>query len=128
MDLFHLKVSKSPFQPSSSQFFPSYKAVNLKMAAQHQPLDMMDRMVAARYAPLVLPQPLLLFLVEITKSTYLGLIDKVRQQLRSIGMHFSAMQIIRISRQNMCGSGCSYIVWMERSKDGPESYQQTLLL
>ena len=28
------------------------------MAAQNQPLDMMDRMVAARYAPLVLPQPL----------------------------------------------------------------------
>ena len=26
--------------------------------AQNQPLDMMDRMVAARYAPLVLPQPL----------------------------------------------------------------------
>ena len=26
--------------------------------AAHQPLDMMDRMVAARYAPLVLPQPL----------------------------------------------------------------------
>ena len=28
------------------------------MAAQQPPLDMMDRMVAARYAPLVLPQPL----------------------------------------------------------------------
>ena len=28
------------------------------MAAQNQPLDMMDSMVAARYAPLVLPQPL----------------------------------------------------------------------
>ena len=28
------------------------------MAAQQQPLDMMDRMVASRYAPLVLPQPL----------------------------------------------------------------------
>ena len=28
------------------------------MAAQQQPLDMMDRMVVARYAPLVLPQPL----------------------------------------------------------------------
>ena len=26
--------------------------------AQNEPLDMMDRMVAARYAPLVLPQPL----------------------------------------------------------------------
>ena len=26
--------------------------------ASQQPLDMMDRMVAARYAPLVLPQPL----------------------------------------------------------------------
>ena len=28
------------------------------MAAQQPPLDMMDRMVAARYAPLVLAQPL----------------------------------------------------------------------
>ena len=28
------------------------------MAAQNNPIDMMDRMVAARYAPLVLPQPL----------------------------------------------------------------------
>ena len=28
------------------------------MAAQNQPIDMMDRMVAARYAPLVLLQPL----------------------------------------------------------------------
>ena len=28
------------------------------MAAQNQPIDMMDRMVAARYAPLVLPHPL----------------------------------------------------------------------
>ena len=28
------------------------------MAAQNPPIDMMDRMVAARYAPLVLPHPL----------------------------------------------------------------------
>ena len=28
------------------------------MAAQNPPIDMMDRMVAAKYAPLVLPQPL----------------------------------------------------------------------
>ena len=28
------------------------------MEAQNQPIDMMDRMVAARYAPLVLPHPL----------------------------------------------------------------------
>ena len=56
--LFHLKVGKIPFHPSSSQFFPSPKPVNLKMAAQNQPLDMMDQMVAARYAPLVFPQPL----------------------------------------------------------------------
>ena len=56
--LFHLKVGKTPFQPSSSQIFPSPKSVNLKMAAQNQPVYMMDRMVAARYAPLVLPQPL----------------------------------------------------------------------
>jgi len=27
--LFHLKVGKTPFQPSSSQFFPSPKSVNL---------------------------------------------------------------------------------------------------
>ena len=56
--LFHLKFSKSPFQPSSSQVFPSSKPANLNMTAQNQPLDMMDQMVAARYAPLVLPQPL----------------------------------------------------------------------
>ena len=56
--LFHLKVGKTPFQPSPSQVFPSSKPVNLRMVAQNQPLDMMDRMVASRYAPLVLPQPL----------------------------------------------------------------------
>ena len=28
------------------------------MVAQNQPLDMMDQMVEARYAPLVFPQPL----------------------------------------------------------------------
>ena len=55
--LFHLKVGKTPFHPSSSQISPSLKSVNLKMAAQNQPIDMMDQMVAARYAPLVLPQP-----------------------------------------------------------------------
>ena len=55
---FQFKVSKSPFQPSSSQAFPSSKPVSLKMTSQHQPLDMMDQIVAARYAPLVLPQPL----------------------------------------------------------------------
>ena len=56
--LFQYKVSKSPFHPSSSQAFPSSKPVSLKMAAQQQPLDMMDRMVATRYAPFVLPRPL----------------------------------------------------------------------
>ena len=55
ISLFHLKVGKTPFHPSSSQVFPSSKLVKLKMAAQNQPLDMMDRMVAARYAPLVFP-------------------------------------------------------------------------
>ena len=40
--LFHLKVGKNPFQLSSSQVFSSPKPVNLKMAAQNQPLDMMD--------------------------------------------------------------------------------------
>ena len=56
--LFHLKVSKTPFQPSSSQISPSLKSINLKMAAQNQPIYMMDQMVAIRYAPLVLPHPL----------------------------------------------------------------------
>ena len=56
--LFHLKVGKNPFQLGSSQVFPSPKPVNLMMAAQNQPLDMMDRIVAARYAPLVFPQHL----------------------------------------------------------------------
>ena len=40
--LFHLKFGKTPFRPSSSQVFPSPKLVNLKMAAQNPPLDMMD--------------------------------------------------------------------------------------
>ena len=40
--LFHLKVSKTPFQPSSSQISPSPKSVSLKMATQNQPIDMMD--------------------------------------------------------------------------------------
>ena len=56
--LFQLKVGKNPFQPSSSQTSSSPKSVSLKIAAQNQPIDMMDRMVAARYAPLVLPHPL----------------------------------------------------------------------
>ena len=55
---FQLKVGRNPFQPSSSQTSSSPKSVSLKMAAQNQPIDMMDRMVAARYAPLVLPHPL----------------------------------------------------------------------
>ena len=40
--LFHLKVGKTPFQRISRQIFPSPKPVNLNMAAQNQPLDMMD--------------------------------------------------------------------------------------
>ena len=56
--LFQLKVGKKPFQSGSSQTSSSSKSVSPKMAAQNQPIDMMDRMVAARYAPLVLPQPL----------------------------------------------------------------------
>ena len=58
--LFQFKTSKSPFQPSSSlvnKHFPSPNPSNFTMATQ-QPLDMMDRMVATRYAPLVLSQPL----------------------------------------------------------------------
>ena len=53
--LFQLKLGKNPFQPSSRQTSSSPKSVSPKMAAQNQPIDMMDRMVAARYAPLVLP-------------------------------------------------------------------------
>ena len=56
--LFQLKLGKNPFQPSSSQTSSSPKSVSPKMAAQNQPIDMMDRMVAARYALLVFPQPL----------------------------------------------------------------------
>ena len=56
--LFQLKVSKNPFQPSSSQTSSSPKSVSPKMAAQNQPIDIMDWMVAARYAPLVFPHPL----------------------------------------------------------------------
>ena len=40
--LFQLKVGKKPFQPSSIQTSPSPKSVSLKMAAQNQPIDMMD--------------------------------------------------------------------------------------
>ena len=59
--LFQLKVGKSPFQASSSQVSSSSKPQSKPqstMVAQNPPMDMMDRMVAARYAPLVLPQPL----------------------------------------------------------------------
>ena len=56
--LFQLKLGKNPFQPGSSQTFSSPKSVSPKMASQNQPVDMIDRMVAARYAPLVLPHPL----------------------------------------------------------------------
>ena len=59
--LFQFKVNKRPFQPSTSLVNKSFLATNpssLTMVAQQPPLDMMDRMVAARYAPLVLAQPL----------------------------------------------------------------------
>ena len=56
--LFQLKLGKNPFQPSFSQTSSSSKSVSPKMVAQNPPIDMMDRMVAARYAPLVLPHPL----------------------------------------------------------------------
>ena len=56
--LFQLKLGKSSWQSGSSQASSSAKTVSPKMAAQNPPMDMMDRMVVARYAPLVLPQPL----------------------------------------------------------------------
>ena len=56
--LFQLKLGKNPFQPSSSQTSSSPKSVSPKMEAQNHPIDMMDLMVAARYAPLLLPKPL----------------------------------------------------------------------
>ena len=40
--LFQLKVGKNPFQPSSNQTSSSPKSVSLKMAAQNQPIDMMN--------------------------------------------------------------------------------------
>ena len=58
--MFQFKASKIPFQPSSiivNKPFPSSNPSSPKMAGQ-QPLDIMDRMVDASYAPLVLPQPL----------------------------------------------------------------------
>ena len=58
--LFQFKTSKIPFQPGSSkvvQPLSSSKQSGFTMA-QNQTLDMLDRMVASRYAPLVLPQPL----------------------------------------------------------------------
>ena len=56
--LFQLKLGKNSFQPSSSQTSSSPKSVSPRMASQNQPIDMMDQMVAARYAPLVFPHPL----------------------------------------------------------------------
>ena len=56
--LFQLKLGKISFQSIYSQASSSSKPVSPKMAAQNPPIDMMDQMVAARYAPLVLPQPL----------------------------------------------------------------------
>ena len=58
--MFQFKPSKIPFQLSSRKFSQPLSSSNqssFKVAAQ-QPLDMMDRMVAARFALLVLPQPL----------------------------------------------------------------------
>ena len=57
--LFQFKTSKIPFQPGFSKLnkiFPSLNQSSSKTVEQR--LDMMDRMVATRYAPLVLPQPL----------------------------------------------------------------------
>ena len=50
--LFQFKTNKIPFQPSSSLVnkpFPSPNPSSFTMVGQ-QPLDMMDRMVTARYA------------------------------------------------------------------------------
>ena len=58
--LFQFKTIKIPLQPSSSLVnkpFPSPNPISSTIVGQ-QPLDLMDRMVAARYAPLVLPHPL----------------------------------------------------------------------
>ena len=57
--LFQFKTSKIPFQPGFSKLnkiFPSLNQSSSKTVEQR--LDMMDRMVATRYAPLVLHQPL----------------------------------------------------------------------
>ena len=60
------------------------------MEAQ-QPLDMMDRMVAARYAPLVLPQPLNALQEGIIRNICQGSMGKEKQLLKSIGIPFLAM-------------------------------------
>ena len=48
------------------------------MVAQNQALDMMDRMVASRYAPFVLPHPLNALPRGDYQKTCLGLMDKVK--------------------------------------------------
>ena len=58
--LFQLKPCKLPFLPSPSKVSHPFSSPNqsiFKMVGQ-QPLDMMDRMVATRYAPLVLSHPI----------------------------------------------------------------------
>ena len=56
--LFQLKIGNIPFQTSTNQVSSSSKPQTKPqstMEAQNPPMDMMDRMIAARYAPLALP-------------------------------------------------------------------------
>ena len=83
--LFQLKLGKISFKSNYSQASSSSKPVSPKMAAQNPAIDIMDRMVAARYAPLVLPQPFMHCLEVITRSICLGSMDRGKPLLKNIG-------------------------------------------
>ena len=77
------------------------------MAAQQPPLDTMDMMAEARYAPLVFAQPL----NALPGGDYQKYLPRfnvkgettTRQPLRNIGIHFSVMQITKTLKQQMYG-------------------------
>ena len=72
------------------------------MAAQ-QPIDMLDRMVATRYAPLVLPQPLNALPGGDYHKIYLGSMVRVKQLMKSIGMLSLVMQTTKTFKKKMYG-------------------------
>ena len=74
------------------------------------PNRMIQYIVATRYAPLVLPQPLNHYLAVIIVNTFQGLMDMVRLQLKNIGMLILVMLTTEKLNINMCGCGSLFRV------------------